>query len=154
MAHIVPRKRGKHTYYYLEESYRDEKGRPRKRQLKKYGKVNPLLYAFGIPNIDWANAFKCDPGVSAAERAMEKANTDAEARERAEEQRQAFIDHEHAIKVFVERSEEIAKLIDEYDRMQFSAAKDASPEPSTQAPEVSSAEQGPSEAGSNGASGS
>lgn len=72
MAHIVCRK----GYYSLEESYRDEQGRPRKRRLAYYGRRNPLLAALGVPSIDWQATLQGTPedrAMQAAERAAEKA---------------------------------------------------------------------------------
>jgi len=66
MAHLVNRR----GYFSLEESYRNENGKPRKRRLAYYGKRNPLLAALGVPAIDWAATFRSDPGAAAAERAM------------------------------------------------------------------------------------
>jgi hypothetical protein len=77
---------------------------------------------------------------------------------------QAFIDHEHAIKVGVERSNEIAKLVDEYNETQFSSEKppstiDLSAPPTSSepaqidaSPDVQPSE--PSDDGSDDASGS
>jgi hypothetical protein len=64
MAHYVQRK----GYWSLEESYRDERGKPRKRYLKYLGKLG---------QIDWSatlNGFPEDRGLHAAERAAEKAD--------------------------------------------------------------------------------
>lgn len=72
MAHYVNRR----GYWSYEESYRDESGKPRKRRLTYYGRLNPLLAALGVPKIDWQATLQGTPedrAMAAAERAAEKA---------------------------------------------------------------------------------
>jgi len=63
MPHYVQRK----GYWSLEESYRDANGKPRKRYLKYLGKL-------GVPVISLSASLRSEPGIAAADRAMERAD--------------------------------------------------------------------------------